>query len=543
MENAAVQPNLSLPPKAFWPLLGLLALVAAAKPILIDTLDPDCFWHLLVADQLWHDGIGPLIDHISFSSQTTPWTPYSWLAELAMRGLWECGGYRASLVAHAAILALLVFTVGAAAVEMVRRSVSKTYAAVLVATGAGFNFILPWLSYRPAAFTVLLLAIMMWLLQRDRRLGERSKAIWFIPLLTVLAINTHIFAVLAPCWIAALLLGAIWERVRCRASAAHFAAEACGTDDGRQHATKHASDGAPTPSEAWHLGQSRNIFRYLMLLLLSLTACCATPMLPGVIQTIVYYQFSDPLVHSQFIVEMLPFYVGIFGKVLLFLLGILLLVIARQRSNVRAGEWLMLLLGLTLLVQHGRFAPLCALTLVPLVTLTLTNISDHNLARPKFAGTWWMLLAVGLIAFGLYFPSAKVPMDTWLNRRGPELPGYPAKATDYVLAHVTPTHHRIINEFTWGGYLAWRLQGRYQMLMDGRTQIRPAAFWNAAYLQGDAERATLLANVQADTAILPAMHSVLSDALLHQSWHQVYADDFAVVLVPPTAESTLHPRN
>ena len=73
------------PPRTpgFWLLIAMLALVAGGKAILYDTLDPDCFWHLRVAAQLEHDGIGPIVDHLSFASSPQPWTPYSWLGESA----------------------------------------------------------------------------------------------------------------------------------------------------------------------------------------------------------------------------------------------------------------------------------------------------------------------------------------------------------------------------------------------------------------------------------------------------------------------------
>src|SRR5688572_6164803 len=78
-------------------LVALLALAAAGKAVLYDTIDPDCFIHLLAADQLLSDGIGPLVDRQSFASVQTPWTPYSWLAELGMKAIWDAGGYRAAV--------------------------------------------------------------------------------------------------------------------------------------------------------------------------------------------------------------------------------------------------------------------------------------------------------------------------------------------------------------------------------------------------------------------------------------------------------------
>src|SRR5690349_21731947 len=89
-------------------LITAIALVGVGKAVLSDTLDPDLFWHLRVADQLRAEGIGPIVDHLSFSSMKEPWTPYSWLAELAMKSLWDAGGYRATIAAYALLVALLL---------------------------------------------------------------------------------------------------------------------------------------------------------------------------------------------------------------------------------------------------------------------------------------------------------------------------------------------------------------------------------------------------------------------------------------------------
>ena len=91
----------------------LIALVAAAKAVLIDNLDIDCFWHLRVAEQLKSDGVGPLVDRLSFASTQAPWTPYSWLAELAMKAVWDWGGYRAAVLGNASMQAAFVLAVAA----------------------------------------------------------------------------------------------------------------------------------------------------------------------------------------------------------------------------------------------------------------------------------------------------------------------------------------------------------------------------------------------------------------------------------------------
>src|SRR5437660_1101420 len=82
-------------------LVALIALVAGGKAILFDTLDPDCFWHMRVAEQLRAEGIGPIVDRLSFASIQSPWTPYSWLAELGMAWLWNHAGWRSTIVVQA----------------------------------------------------------------------------------------------------------------------------------------------------------------------------------------------------------------------------------------------------------------------------------------------------------------------------------------------------------------------------------------------------------------------------------------------------------
>jgi len=71
---------------------------------------------------------------------------------------------------------------------------------------------MPYLSFRPVTAAVLLLAVVMLLIARDRRMGERSAAVWWVIPLTVLMVNVHLFACAVPLYVGVLLLGALWER-------------------------------------------------------------------------------------------------------------------------------------------------------------------------------------------------------------------------------------------------------------------------------------------------------------------------------------------
>src|SRR5439155_25715264 len=128
---------------------------------------------------------------------------------------------------------------------------------------------IPFIRFRPITFAMLMLAVIAWLLLRDRT--KRSKLVWLIVPLTMLLANVHLCAVLVPIWVACLLGGAIWER--------------------------------------------KDVKRYALLLAATSLACRATPMLPGGAGTAWYYQSRDVMVARPIIAVMQPVYNGVLGSV------------------------------------------------------------------------------------------------------------------------------------------------------------------------------------------------------------------------------------
>ena len=139
-----------------------------------------------------------------------PWVPYSWLAEVGMKSLWDTGGYRAAVATQAVIEALLyrdARTVAAIETTRVGGWIAKIYRRCAVATVFGTFLSLAYLSFRPVTAVLVILALIAWILLRDRRMNQRSRAVWIIPPLVVLAANMIFSAVLAPLWMFALLVG------------------------------------------------------------------------------------------------------------------------------------------------------------------------------------------------------------------------------------------------------------------------------------------------------------------------------------------------
>jgi hypothetical protein len=465
-------------------LIALLLTFIASKAILYDTLDPDAFWHLKVGEQLRSDGIAPIIDHLSFMTMKSPWTPYSWLGELAMERIWRFGGFRAAIAVQAVMIAAIFALV---AIAGTARGGSRI--GVAITTFAAAYLSLPYLSFRPATAAIAIFALCVFLLIRDRQRNEATRAVWLIMPLTMLAVNVHLFATLIPLSVAALFAGAI-----------------CGR---------------------------RNFGRYALLLGLTCAACSATPMLPGLVRSMWFYQTGGSMVAASGIAELRPFYAGPMGWLSAGIVtaGVLMCWIGRAR--LRAGDWFWLAGGLVLLLRMGRFSPLFVIIAAPITAAAMPAMEGLVLAKPTIRVALAMLLCIGLTRIVTGFPARGTDINVWLNRNGPDAPGYPCGAAAFVQHHIAPGNGRILNDFTWGGYLDWRLSPNFQTLVDGRTQCYPPAFWNHTTTGSPADVQHVIEPINADAAIVSKNHGSLRAAIVAMKWKRVFSDDRAEVFVPP----------
>lgn len=491
-----IQRPQSSPVPGFGLLLALLALVAAGKVILADTMDPDCFWHLRVgaeiARQSWPH---PLIDDLSFSSVRQPWTPYSWLAEVGMARLWDAAGFRAAIAVQAAMESGFIFFIGLASLEFSRRIHGQPrYLTSALAAAIGGVLSLAYLSFRPVTAALVILAFVAWLLLRDRRLDQQSKLVWLIPPITAVLINIHFFALFVPLWTGALLTGDLLERrPRLRRSAILFA--------------------------------------------LCAIACCLTPLLPGTLKSVFDYSANDVMVHSSSIAEFQPFYHGLLGNITAAFVVILLISVIYhlvRPPRVPLGETLWLLGSTILLFRMGRMSPVFAIIAAPMFAAVKPRLSDRLLSRRPIVAALAVVLALGAFPIFRGFPRSNQSFSAWLNRNGPDAPNYPCAAADFLAQNVPAQSHHLLCDLTWGGFLEWRLGDRFQTFMDGRTQLFSADFWKNAALAAPSQREQFLSTIPADAAIVRAGRSPLGDALTGLNWKTVYRDDFAAVMLPPS---------
>jgi hypothetical protein len=474
---------------------ALLVLAAGAKTVLFDTLDPDCFWHLRVAQAIAAHGVHPLVDDLSFSSLRTPWVPYSWLAELAMKMVWDTVGWRGAVAVQAAVIATWALLVLSLCRELARQSDARPRDIGVrcgVATAGGMFLGLPYLSFRPYTFALVILGTVALLMLRDR--GRRSGLVWLAVPLTALCANVHPLAWTAALWPGGLLIEDLMG------------------------------------NKPWH--------RRALLVALVALASLATPLLPGVIGTAWGYQFDDVMIARSGIAELQSVFRDGMGIVW----GIVALSLLfggwwnRKRIGIAPLIWLAV--TTIMLVRLGRFAPLCALAAAPVAAALMTWLGDAALGRPTIRAMLAITLAIGIWRVSMQLPRPRSELSDWLNRHGPDTPGYPTAAADYLSRLPAPAGRdggRIINDFTWGGYLAWRLGPEYRVFMDGRTQLYPREFWEQTLLGDASACARAVAATRADAAILPLKRTDWRDALIARGWHLAFEDDRAMVLLPAGA--------
>ena len=100
-----------------------------------------------------------------------------------------------------------------------------------------------------------------------------------------------------------------------------------------------------------------------------------------------------------------------------------------------------------------------------------------------------IVLAAGVWRIGTSIPDHRPRRSTsGSTATAPTPPATPPTPPPTSSSNVRPATGRLINEYTWGGYLEWRLGDRFQALLDGRTQCFSREFWRLTYLAGDEAR-------------------------------------------------------
>ncbi len=401
--------------------VAMLFVISVQGPQLLNG-DGDLGRHITIGSYIIHNWKIPTRDIFSNSMTGQPLVPHEWLAQVAFGGIYAWLGLSGAVLLTALLIAT---TFTCTYQQMLKRNVYRILALLITILAASASS-LHWLT-RPHIFTFLFTAL--WAYQLE---NEKSR-IWLFPVLMLVWANTHgAFIAGFVIW-GAHLAGWLWE---------YLHKQSTKEAGGRLALIGGTSFLATFINPAgWHLwGTSVGYLGSRFL----------------VDRTV---EYRSPNFHDwstwPFLV-MLALYIlalGIAGR-------------PRIREAVLFAGWTVMSL------YSARNIPLFAIVTAPYLAGSIQAALEKVPVLPRIEqavasvetnlrGILWPVLAVCTLTVAFYVhPNPS-------NQFDPKK--FPVKAVDWLEAN--PQQGRMFNEFTWGGYLLYRMWPAETVFIDGQTDF------------------------------------------------------------------------
>jgi len=460
--------------------VGLLFVVVGARALLMPA-HADTYWQLRAGQDIWRTHAVPRVDTYSYTAAGLPWPDHEWL--------WQAIAYALHVVGGMPLL-----TLGAAA--MVVGAVAITYRLMVGAVSTRFLLMLlaipiaslVW-ALRPQIVTLLCLAVLAWLLARDRHAP--------LPALFFAWANAHGGVVLGGAVLAAAFGAAL---VRARVV------------------------GEPA---------DRRRVRWLAVMLpLCALATAATPLGFGVFRFVLASEARLRAAHINEWQATLPG-LSIGGAFWILALAFAWLFVKRWRS-LRGAAW------------SDWAVVACAVALFPLAFRSLRHVGPFLLLAPaassRLLGADFRLrrraatssddhplLNVAIV--GVVACAAVVTVAVGWCRPFEELDWRPLPAA--VLAAVRACPGPLYNHYNEGGYLVWLLPER-KVFVDNRQDPFPLPFLieHVRVESGQLPPDPLFARFGVRCSFLAADSPTVA-VLAREGWRSLYRDDKWAVQAAP----------
>ena len=479
-------------PQILFSLPVMLSFVPVAMIFLMvrtESVDPDIWWHLRNAQVLFQTGRFIRSDLYSFTVPGHPWISHEWLAEIPYYLAWRAGDLAGIRILEIALLSAIFL-----ALLLLCYEASGNIKASVLAVGASIYLATVSFGPRTILFGYLYLVVLLLLLQRYRRRGRA--ALWAIPLLFCLWVNTHgswsIGVIVFAISVAAGCIRGAWGRV----------------------------DGDAWTPQQFHA------------LLITGAASAAALFVNPFGARLVFYPldlaFRQKL-NVSYIAEWVSVdFHGARGKLLMGLLLFMLVSALLRDCRWVVTELALLSFGLYCGLTYSRFLFLLAIVAAPVVARLLDFVPAYDPKKDRY------VLNAAVIVLMLAAMVRNLPRTADIQRNIARR--FPAGAVAYLNAHPPPDH--MLNEFLWGGYLEWYAQD-VKVFIDSRVDIFEYAGVFRDYLDVlDLQQPrAVLEKYQIGAALLPPALP-LTYVLEHDpAWKVVYRDP-ACVLLEKAEDST-----
>lgn len=447
------------------------------------TVDPDLWWHIKNGQNILATHHWPTTDQFSFTVAGQPWISTEWLGDVLFATVARLGGLRGLdalliMLGSAVMLALYAYAT-------LRSRNSK---AGFVAATVLFVLANPSFSLRPQMLGYLFLVLTLIVLERYRQ--GRPGALWFLPFLFLLWVNTHGSFVIGMGAIGAYWLGGL----------ANF----------------RLGDLA---AAAWTNSER---LRLEIVFLLCLVALTITPY-GAELASYPFHVASSLPVGVANVMEWQPMPFNLPGaKIFLALLLGFPVITMAFRPKWRIEEVALFLFGAMMACLHLRFLLVFVPFCTPLFASVVARwVPGYERSKDRYLLNAILMTGV-LVAMVRYFPT-RPQLEAIVAR------GFPVNAVAYLREHSVPGP--LFNNYNFGGYV---VSMNEKTFVDGRADPYErggvlADYFHIARLQPGA--LTLLRNYGVRSCLLERNEPLATMLAVLPEWQRVYADDLSVLFV------------
>ena len=472
---------------SFPSLLGVV-LVGTSFMLLVTffRVDPDTWWHLTVGERIIRTHSWPTSDIYSFTAPGAEWIAYEWLGEVALAWVARIAGLAGLMGMLFALTSAVLLLAYYYAYLRCRNSKAAFVASWVVLPLAGV-----WFSVHPLLFGHIYVLAVLICLERFRQ-GYR-KALWLLPLVFCLWVNTH----------GTFMLGAIAFGIYWLSGLVEFRA-------GSLEAKRW------TPLERRQLAAAA---------LLSTLAGCITPygtrLAAYPLQMMLFQQGITNNMTSWVPIPLDEWH----GELFLILVLLVIAGLAAGQIRLRLAELGLFLFAVFMAAEHARALSFFAFVFAPLLASVLARwVPAYEPDKDKYVINA-VLMVLAFLAFAWFFPSRQR-----LERE--EGKAFPRGAIEYLRRHPEPT--RMLNELRWGGYLPYMLGPQQRVFIDGRLDFYEYRgvfpdYLHITRLERDAPRLLEKYNIRAciTTHTLPLVTFLEASP----EWKKAYEDELSVIFV------------
>jgi hypothetical protein len=450
-------------------------------------LDPDVWWHLKVGQDILATHHWPKVDPYSFTVAGQPWLAYEWLGDVLFASVERVGGLRGLHLFTIILGACIIIALYGYGTLRSGNSKAGFLAAAVLLVLAAFNF-----NLRPQMLGYLFLVLTLIAIERFRQ--GKPAALWFLPVLFVIWINTH----------------GSWEI----GLGTMFLYWVCGLK------TFHLGD---IEMLAWNPSQRVGIS---LVFLLCLTAIPITPY--GTRLAAYPFEVASSLpLNLAHIDEWRPMPLNLFSpKIFLALVLGTFVVQIISPSKWRLGDMLLFCGGTAMAFIHARFL----LIFVPFFTPMFASIlarwmpvyereKDHFVLNA-------VLMGVMLASMIHYFPS-RLTIERDVATQ------FPVEAVSYLKTH--PMSGAMFNSYGFGGYLIYSWGGDgHKVFIDGRGELYERSGVFSDYLRVSWTEPGLLSVLRAyriEGCLLNREEPLVVFLTALPEWKSVYSDKVSILLL------------